>query len=287
MLTCEIEMFRLNSEGELTPINLDKKELKSIDVLLIADESTKTLWLWKGSKIDVRKKFLSARAAVQLNTQKGRKFKSNAIEEGNEPEEFLNLFNKTNVRKSTSKKASNSSIRKSKKSKSEASLTSTDNNTPTIKETLPPQEIHPKNVHLVQENKESSNNLTLKMEELDDLFGKIPEGYDRGYVIIGNDIYGLVVSKSTFLGTETIDKSFQKLNDAKDGHFIIEGYLPRVIIKDNKVKAIELIKKPETRREGDEVEDVKALKEEVLAEKDFMKTDDEETLVVYVNPLFR
>ena len=115
----------------------------------------------------------------------------------------------------------------------------------------------------------------------------MPEGYDRGYVIIGSEIYGLVVSKSTFLGTKTIDKSYQKLKDVKDGRFIIDGYLPRVVIKDNKVKAIELIKKPETRREGDEVEDVKALKEEVLAEKDFMKTDDEETLVVYVNPLFR
>jgi hypothetical protein len=287
VLTFEIEVYKLNSEGELTPINLDKKELKSKDVLLITDDNSKTLWLWKGSKISVRKKFLCARAAVQLNSQKGLKFKSAAIEEGNEPEEFFNLFNKTNIRKSTSKKASNSSIRKSKKSKSETPPTSTDSITPPIKETIPPQETPPKTVNLVQENKESSNNLTLKMEELDDLFGKIPEGYDRGYVIIGTDIYGLVVSKSTFLGTETIDKSFQKLNDAKDGHFIIEGYLPRVIIKDNKVKAIELIKKPETRKEGDEVEDVKALKEEVLAEKDFMKTEDDETLVVYVNPLFK
>jgi hypothetical protein len=276
VLTFEIEVYRLDSEGELTPINLDKKELKSKDVLLIADETSKTLWLWKGSKISVRKKFLSARAAVQLNSQKGRKFKSTAIEEGNEPEEFLKIFNKTNVRKSTTKKTSNSSRKKSKKSNTETPPTSTDSITPPIKETIPPQETAPKNVNLVQENKESSSTLTLKMEELDNLFGKIPEGY-----------YGLVVSKSTFLGTETIDKSFQKLNDAKDGHFIIEGYLPRVIIKDNKVKAIELIKKPETRKEGDEVEEVKALKEEVLAEKDFMKTEDEETLVVYVNPLFR
>ena len=287
MLTCEIEMFRLNSEGELTPINLDKKELKSKDVLLIADESTKTLWLWKGSKIDVRKKFLSARAAVQLNTQKGRKFKSNAIDEGNEPEDFLNLFNNTNVRKSTSKKAFNSSIRKSKKSKSEVPVTSTESITSSIKETISPQESPPKTVNLVQENNEYSNSQTLKIDVIEKLFGKMPEGYDRGYVIIGSEIYGLVVSKSTFLGTKTIDKSYQKLKDVKDGRFIIDGYLPRVVIKDNKVKAIELIKKPETNKEGDKIEDIKALKEEVLAEKDLLKTEDEEALVVYVNPLFK
>lgn len=282
---CEIEIYRLDDEGELTPINLDKKELKSKDVLLIADDKSKTLWLWKGSKINVRKKFLSARAAVQLNSQKGRTFKSTAIEEGNEPEEFLNLFNNTNVRKSTSKTTSTSNIVKKKKLKSEAPPTPTESITPQIKETISPKEIPPKTVKIVKENKESSDNLTLKMEELDDLFGKIPEGYDRGYVIIGTTIYGMVVSKSTFLGTETIDKSFQKLKDVKDGNFIIEGYLPRVVIKDNEVKAIELIK-PESSKE-ELTKELETIKEEVFADKDLLETKDEETLVVYVNPLFK
>ncbi len=125
------------------------------------------------------------------------------------------------------------------------------------------------------------------MEVVEKLFGKMPEGYDRGYVIIGSEIYGLVVSKSIFLGNETIDKSYQRLKDVKDGRFVIDGYLPRVVIKDNKVKAIELIKKLETSKEGEKIEDIKALKEEVLAEKDLLKTEDEETLVVYINPLFK
>ena len=97
----------------------------------------------------------------------------------------------------------------------------------------------------------------------------------------------MVVSKSTFLGTETIDKSYQKLKDVKDGRFIIDGYLPRVVIKNNKVKAIELIKKSETSKEGEKIEDINAMKQEVFAEKDLLKTEDEETLVVYVNPLFK
>jgi hypothetical protein len=287
VLKSEIEIYRLDEEGELTLINLDKKELKSKEVLLIADDNTKILWLWKGSKINVRKKFLSARAAVQLNSQKGRKFKSAAIEEGNEPEEFFDIFNHKNTRKPSTKKTSKSSPEIKKKSKSETPPTPTETISPQIKEKNSPKEIPSNNVNLAQENKESSDNPTLKMEVVEKLFGKMPEGYDRGYVIIGSDIYGLVVSKSNFLGNETVDTSYQRLKDVKDGRFIIDGYLPRVVIKDNKVKAIELIKKPEIDKEGEKVEDIKALKEEVLAEKDILKTEDEEDLVVYVNPLFK
>ena len=280
-------MYRLDEEGELTPTTFNRKELKSEDVLLIADENTKTLWLWKGSAINVRKKFLSAHAAVQLNSQKGRIFKSNAIEEGTEPEEFLNLFRNEKTRKSTSKKPSTTIIKETKKSKSDIIPVIVEKVASPVQETPPPQ-TSPKSTNLIQENKELPDELILRIEEITAQLVDPPEGFDRDYVIIGTDVYGVVVSKSKFLGTTTIDKSFQKLKDIKDGHFIAEGYLSRVLVKDNKVAAIEFIKKHETKKDEAISDEIKAIKKEVLPEKDIFKTEeDEEALVVYVNPLFK
>jgi hypothetical protein len=281
-------MYKLDEDGELKPTNFDKKQLKSEDVLLIADENTKTLWIWKGSTINVRKKFLSARAAVQLNNQKGRVFKSNAIEEGTEPEEFLSLFNNTEVRKATSKKRTTSVTNKTKKSKSDTIPSPiTESVTPHVEETVPPQKTPPVSTSFIQENKEQPYEMTLKIEEITNLFGEPPEGFVRDYVIIGSAVYGMVVSKSNFLGTETIDKSYQKLEDIKDGHFVAEGYIPRVLVKDKKVKAIEFIKKHEDETKQEDVtKEIKAIKKEVLSE-DLTEAKEEEPLIVYINPLFR
>ena len=281
MLTFQIEIYRLDDEGELTPTNLDKKELKSKDVLLITDDKSKTLWLWKGSAINVRKKFLSAHAAVQLNSQKGRIFKSNAIEEGNEPEEFLNLFKNKKTRKSTSNERSTSITKETKKAKSDTIPVLTEKVAPPIQETPP------KSKNLIKESKELPNELTLKIEEITSQLGDPPEGFDREYVIIGTDVYGVVVSKSTFLGTTTVDKSYQKIKDIKNGHFIAEGYLSRVLVKDNKVAAIEFIKKCEPKKDEAISNEIKAIKKEILSEKDIFRTEaEDEDLVVYVNPLF-
>jgi len=285
VLTFQIEIYRLDDEGELTPTNLDKKELKSKDVLLITDDKSKTLWLWKGSAINVRKKFLSAHAAVQLNSQKGRIFKSNAIEEGNEPEEFLNLFKIEKTRKSTSKKRSTSITKETKKSKYDSIPVIAEKVAPPIQETPPPQ-TPPKSKNLIKENKELPNELTLKIEEITVQLGDPPEGFNREYVIIGTDVYGVVVSKSTFLGTTTVDKSYQKIKDIKNGHFIAEGYLSRVLVKNNKVVAIEFIKECETKKEESISNEIKAIKKEMLPEKNIFRTEEEEDLVVYVNPLF-
>ncbi len=286
VLTFQIEMYRLDEEGELTPTPFDRNELKSKDVLLIADENTKILWLWKGSAINVRKKFLSARAAVQLNSQKGHIFKSNAIEEGTEPKGFLNLFKDAKTRRSTSKTRLTSVSKKTKKTKFDTIPVLTEKVAPPIQETPPPQ-TPSKSKNLIQGNKELPNELTLKIEEITAQLGDPPEGFDRDYVIIGTDVYGVVVSKSTFLGTTTVDKSYQQLKDIKNGHFIAEGYLSRVLVKDNKVAAIEFIKKCEPKKDEAISNEIKAIKKEILPEKDIFRTEaEDEDLVVYVNPLF-
>ncbi|MFX1520387.1 MAG: hypothetical protein ACFFCD_10755 [Promethearchaeota archaeon] len=286
MLTFQIEMYKLDEDGELKSTNFDRTELKSEDVLLIADENTKTLWIWKGTAINVRKKFLSARAAVQLNNQKGRIFKSNSIEEGNEPEDFLSLFNNTEVRKTTSKKRSTSVTKETKKSKSDTIPIPTESATSLVEETIPPQKTPPASTSFIQENKEKSYEITLKLEEITALFGAPPKGFERDYVIIGSTVYGVVVSTSNFLGTKTTDTHYQKLEGIKDGHFVAEGYIPRVLVKDKKVKAIEFIKKRETEKNADVTKELKAIKEEVLSD-DLTESKDEEPLIVYINPLFK
>jgi hypothetical protein len=279
-------MYRLDEDGELKPTTFDRKELKSETVLLITDENARTIWIWKGKNIGVRAKFLSARAAVYLNNQKGRIFKTQSIDEGHEPEEFLSLFNDSKAQKPLSRELSTSATEKPKKVTPDPITPFIERvEEPKFKETSPPQKMRSTGTSFIQENKESPSELILKLEEITSLFGDPPEGFERDYIVIGSDVYGLVVSKSKFLGTTKLDTNYQKLTDIKDGHFVAEGYCSRVLIENSKVKAIEFIsKKHETEKEADLSLDIKTLKDELLS--GTAKDEDEEPLIVYINPLF-
>lgn len=93
-------VFELDEEGEKTRLNINKEDLgdylKLESAFLILNLEIKRIYLWKGARSSVRKRFLGSRAAtvVQGDIMKHglKRCKVIAVDQGDEPEEFLNVF---------------------------------------------------------------------------------------------------------------------------------------------------------------------------------------------------
>ena len=71
----------------------------------------------------------------------------------------------------------------------------------------------------------------------------VPDGYEREMIIIGNSAYSIVEKKSSFLGETKVDKIMEKIGSLPEGLFFAQGYAPRVLCENQKVVAIEFLKK--------------------------------------------
>ena len=93
-------VFELDDEGEKTRLNISKEDLgdylKLESAFIILNIEIKRIYLWKGARSSVRKRFLGSRQAtiVQSSIMKDglKRCKVVAVDQGDEPEEFLNVF---------------------------------------------------------------------------------------------------------------------------------------------------------------------------------------------------
>ncbi|MEM2142603.1 MAG: hypothetical protein QXS20_07860 [Candidatus Thorarchaeota archaeon] len=81
--------YEVYEDGTLHEIEITKEGLDSTKVLCVVDDSTKSIYLWKGNKAGVRSKFIGARVATNLRTEYGFHFKVKPIDEGSEPPSFF------------------------------------------------------------------------------------------------------------------------------------------------------------------------------------------------------
>jgi len=95
-------IFVLDDSGEKERLNITEEDLKSNlhpeQVLVIVHEEVRRIFIWKGSKSPVRKRFISSRVAQALqeelmNHSRFHRCKIVSVDAGDEPLEFLNVFN--------------------------------------------------------------------------------------------------------------------------------------------------------------------------------------------------
>jgi hypothetical protein len=79
------------------------------------------------------------------------------------------------------------------------------------------------------------------MQKLEEI--KIPDGYERELIIIGNHAYSVVEKVQTFLGKKQIERVMEKVGSIPEGVFFAEGYSPRVLSENGKIIAIEFLKR--------------------------------------------
>ncbi len=84
--------YEVSEDGTLTPVELSRESLDSTRVLCVVDDATKSIYLWKGSRANIRAKFVGARVATNLRTEYGFHFKVKPVEEGEEPPTFFSAL---------------------------------------------------------------------------------------------------------------------------------------------------------------------------------------------------
>jgi hypothetical protein len=94
-------VYELDNSGERMRLDINEEDLQSIlrpeQVLVIVREDLRRIFIWKGPKSPVRKRFISSRVAqaVQedlMNDVRYHRCKIISVDAGDEPSEFLNAF---------------------------------------------------------------------------------------------------------------------------------------------------------------------------------------------------
>ncbi|MBS7288352.1 MAG: hypothetical protein KIH01_06300, partial [Candidatus Freyarchaeota archaeon] len=88
-----VVVYDVNLEGDLVELKSFSRDVLSSDkVVIVVAERQRKIYLWKGKKSSVKKKFVGARKASDLRAEWGLTFKVVALDEGEEDGDFLSLL---------------------------------------------------------------------------------------------------------------------------------------------------------------------------------------------------
>ncbi len=243
----EIKMHTVSNDGSLSgELPFDKSKLKSDRVVVIVDENNKKIWIWKGSRVTVKQKFISARLASEIRSEKGIRYKVLTADEDDEPKEFIQLIDIEEVTPTIMEITEPEAETIEEPEPAKEPVEEIVEPTPVEKPEpipKPAPKVIPKPTPRIEEPKAKEKLIPLDKEsiikELDE-FGAL-EGYKRELVIIGHEAFTVAETKTNFFGKKTLKTSLAKITPPK-GTFFAEKYTPRVVVKNGSVIAIEFWK---------------------------------------------
>ena len=89
-------LFEIDEENEIfTEIEVENgpiyTPLDSASIFIIVDPVNKTIWIYHGEKVSIRKKFIATQNAPNIRDRYGVDFKIVTVDEGSEPPEFKQI----------------------------------------------------------------------------------------------------------------------------------------------------------------------------------------------------
>ncbi|NHI92398.1 MAG: hypothetical protein EAX96_07825 [Candidatus Lokiarchaeota archaeon] len=183
-------------------------------VIIIIDDDNRVIHLWKGEKSSVALKFIGARLSQEVRGSRGLLYKVLPSDQGDEVEELKQILEIVPSPEPDQFKSQPDTV-----SEEEAASYSG-----------PPSASAP--VGLPEDLKEKILNESL------------PDGFEREGIIRGKDFYGIARSVSKVLGKEIVKEEIQK-TEIPEGMLFDTLYGVRMLIKDGKIDAIEILKRKE------------------------------------------
>lgn len=271
----EFIVYELDNSGVRNRLDIKQEELQNRlnpeQVFIIIREDLRRIYIWKGSKSPVRKRFISSGVAQELQRElmddsRYHRCKIVSVDQGDELGEFLNAF-KLESMKVTEKLPDMRYVRNierdrlleaerqakaGKTAKGEVEeeyyspilddktdkvvISSFAIGTPQFKgkERL----ISPsKALGLLEEEKEKIKEKILSIE--------IPENYERQNLILGHSLYGAVSKVTEVFGKNIADIAWEEVKKLPKGVMELDNNLLRVYFDDKKgiVEAVEVLKK--------------------------------------------
>ncbi|MFW9973243.1 MAG: hypothetical protein ACFFDF_23870 [Candidatus Odinarchaeota archaeon] len=246
------QLFLINPDGTTTEMTEEgpiKNLLQTEECYVLVADDVRKVYLWKGLKSSVRSKFIGAKRSQEIRGQVGMHYAVVPVDEGEEEPEFISLIG----------------------GKTEAGIAKE------IKaEVISPPTAHPireKNVFGSPKPAEGMNiagsreraaqntgplykgegtaldfmqdqvqiDFQQVMQKLEEI--KMPPGFERELIIIGNHAYSIVEKVQQFLGKKQVTKEISKVGSIPEGIFFAEDYSPRILSENGKIIAIEFLKR--------------------------------------------
>jgi hypothetical protein len=181
--------------------------LDSDFILLFVDPTRYRVWIWHGSNVTTRMKFIAAKLAPSIRDRYGIGFKISAVDEGNETLGFKVAVH----------------------IEEEPDYVETQTG-PAYKETE-------EDLELLESL--SREKILLLLEK-----AGVPEGYERKIVIVKNKVFGYKEYDRNYLGTVIKEKKlFPLREEVDDGPYLADSYVPRMLFSYNNVVLTELLEK--------------------------------------------
>ena len=250
------QVFKILPDGNTEEIKTEgpiKDILKTEECYVIVADEYRKVYLWKGIGSNVRSKFIGAKRSQDIRGQVGLMYAVIPLDEGEEDPDFLKLIGgKTEGGIAKAIKSEEPKV-----SKSAPSVHPLRDKDPFgIPEPAEGMNIagsrdrHSQNNGPLYTGKESFSsliqeethvNFDLIMQKLEEI--KIPDGFERELIIIGDHAYSVVEKVQNFLGKKKVTKEISRVGAIPEGVFFAEDYSPRILSENGKILAIEFLKR--------------------------------------------
>jgi hypothetical protein len=84
--------LQVQDDGTSIEVEVTRDSLESDNVYCIMDDASKSIFIWKGRRSGVRKKFIGAQTANRMRSEYGTGFKVHSLDEGEEPAVFFSAI---------------------------------------------------------------------------------------------------------------------------------------------------------------------------------------------------
>ena len=264
-------VFELDDEGERVQIDISREELEENlhpeNVLVIVREELRRIFIWKGPKSPVRKRFISSRVASALQEElmkdaRYHRCKIVSVDAGDEPAEFLRAFRIESMDVSERLEdmryvrnvereglVAQGSVVESKKTKSPTSKETGEEEdfSPALQEagqkvaasTLtksspkPIKQSKVKSTPFKPQSKQPSKQPKLSNEKIEKLKEKILKtelsgDYKRLNLILGHTLYAAVSKTANIFGKDVVETNWEAVKKVPEGMMKLEDHVLRV-----------------------------------------------------------
>ena len=254
-----LQVFLINPDGTTTELQTGgpiKDMLKTDESYVIVADDVRKVFLWKGITSSVRSKFIGAKRSQEIRGQVVMHYAVVPLDEGDETPEFLDIIGgKTEA-------GIAKEIKEEKAARPIPSAGGGGGGGHPLREKpvfAPPEPAEGMNIagsqarpaqnvgplytgqeaqYFQEDLQVNFDQIMAKLEEI-----KIPDGYEREMIIIGNHAYSVVEKTKVFLGEKQIEKVIEEIGTIPEGVFFAANYSPRVLSERGKILAIEFLKR--------------------------------------------
>ncbi|MGQ4833411.1 MAG: hypothetical protein ACP6IS_05935 [Candidatus Asgardarchaeia archaeon] len=268
-----MQAYNVIEDGTLSEIKLSKDELKPDRVIIVVDDANERIYIWQGASANVRKKFIASRQALNIRARKGMNYRVYPITQGDESVDFFQLVEgkvsttptpkakkvvppptpppptpsiPSPPKERTTAKPSSPHVSVSTPTPSKSYKPSIGPVTkPTEKPTLPSAPVSSSARSLsatsaTVSKPQRATDVSSILKSLDAI--DVPAGFRREMVIVGDTIFTITEKRRRFFGETTVERTIEPISAPPDGEFYVEDYKIRVIVRNNKVYAIEFLR---------------------------------------------